>query len=408
MPHLHRGACCALGTADMTELYTPRAPVDRRIPLTSDLLRAGSGIAVRNVGAGSTPSRSSFDHYRFNSIAYVREKLGMEPWRGVTGCTCSARDPHSHPGQAEVLEAYDLVMRQQFEREDLEAGRIKPEQLTVYNPDKPIRIWFRVPGGHSTGKSCLEAMIACHFFDVYVPSVVSILAPKADQAKEQTLQEIKNLRAGRGLPGDVQDRVIKGPLMTGDAEDPNIRGAKHYIRTVAASNEGGKGGARLQGMHEEHQLIVLDEVEGIPERVKMPVRSWLADGKGIILLSLNPESRSHWSYTFRDDPAVMSMTLSSLYHPNVIHGRTIVRGVQRSFVEELLPRCKQVDRHDRGRLTFELPWMPGTIWEPDDVFSFRVLGEAPMNLTRRSLVSPAAFEAARKRGDECSTAREAA
>lgn len=341
---------------------------------------------------------SALENYRYRALDYIREKLGVTLWEGVRSCWCAGRDEHSHPGQIETVEAFDRIMKQFHERDLYTSGQAERSQLKLYNPDELIRYELQVPGGHSTGKSFVAAALANYFFDTFAPCVVSIIAPKADQAKEQILQEIKDLRRGKGLPGKIMDRVIKGEKMLTEGDE---KSAKHYIRIATASIEGNKAGERLQGMHAPFQLIIMDEAEGIPVIFLEPLRSWLAGNPGIMLQLANPRSRTQWFHTRREARTVQRLTLSCLYHPNVIEDRSRFPGaVDRSFVSGLLDGCKRLDRHDPTVGSFELPWMPGVAWEPDDVFSFRVLGEAPMTSNPRSFVTPAMFEVARNRGDE--------
>lgn len=381
-----------------------RAPLQRRAaPKSAKFCRplgssgfSESATKVHGQGEGDGYV-NPFAPYRFRVLDYVREKLKMQVWRGVTGCTCCGREPHDHPGQVELLEALDRSMLQQHERRLLQRGEITADQLTAYVPGSVIKTEVQGPGGNGTGKSYVTAFFASYFFDVFTPCVISIVAPKAEQAKEQILQDIKDIRRGKGLPGEVLDRFIRGPMMLTSGDEHS---AKHFIRIATASMEGGKAGERLQGMHSPYQLIIMDESEGIHESFLAPLQSWLSGGQGIIIELANPRTRTSWFHTRRDAPMVQRLTLSSLFHPNVLNDSDEFPGaVNRAYVEGLLPGCKVVDKHDPSRGTIELPWQPGVIYEPDDAFSFRVLGEAPATFNPRCFVLPAAFDACRRRGE---------
>ena len=57
----------------------------------------------RREQAAGGPRPSPFDSYRFEPERYIVEKLGWTPWRGSP----------DRPGQADVLDAYTLALRQQ-------------------------------------------------------------------------------------------------------------------------------------------------------------------------------------------------------------------------------------------------------------------------------------------------------
>ena len=366
-------------------LPRPRAPVDRRPAPLSSLLSPVMSRVEREA------AKDVWAPYRWDPHRYIAERLGIGMWRGAKNCTCCERPGHAHPGQAEVVDAYLDAMRAQDERDRYESGEITAENLRKYDPTRVIRNEFRVPGGHSTGKTNCVAAIASHFFDCFAPCVISLVAPGKTQVVDQVLKEIKILRSGKGLPGKVMTESIRGPR-DGESE-------KHYIRVAVTGDAHGTGGERLQGMHAPRQLVIMDESEGILEQFRSPIQSWLSGGQGVIIMLANPKRRTGWYHRCKAEPQVANMELSCLWHPNVLSGREVIKGaVRRDYVMGKLKGCRKVDRHDPDRDTFELPWLPGAIWEPDEEFSFRVLGRAPAQTSSRCFCPPARFEAAKRGG----------
>jgi hypothetical protein len=63
---------------------------------------------------GESPQTSKFLPYRFDPVKYINTFLGWHPW--------SCEEPDK-PGQKQIIDAYTLALRQQFEKRDYEFGR---------------------------------------------------------------------------------------------------------------------------------------------------------------------------------------------------------------------------------------------------------------------------------------------
>lgn len=311
--------------------------------------------------------------YRFDPEAYLVERLGWQPWRG-------SRDA---PGQADVLDAYALALTQLHERRDVElAGGAWSD---------PIRNILRVEAGHAVGKTTLAAGIVSHFFDSFSPSVVYCFAPSHDQINDLLFKEIRKQRAGRGLPG----RVLDTPEIkhTGD----------HFVKGRATNDNHGRGTERVQGQHEAHLLFVIDEAEGVAEFVYDAIKSMTSGGIAIVLMLANPRTRTSRFHRFKDHANVANFRISCLSHPNVLANADVIPGaVRREYVLAMIDdgseqHAEQVAAHNPDTHTFELPWQPGIVYQPDAEFLFRVLGIAPANLADNTFVPVGRYEAATTR-----------
>lgn len=319
----------------------------------------------------------SLTRYQFQPFEYVQERLNVTPWRG----------DGVHAGQAEVIDAYLLSLRQQHEEQAFQAGDVPADALQYYQPDQTVKRWLRVPGGHSTGKSNIAAQLANHFFDCFPGCVVSLVGPSQSQVKEVVYREIRKLREGRGLPGTVLEE--------------SMRHENRALRICVTSDANGMGGERSQGTHAPYQLVIIDESEGVPEWAKRSIESWVAGGIAIVLALANPRTRLRWFHKMKGHSYVANLEMSCLYHPNVLRNRVVIPGaVERRFVLDMInAHCRKVDVWDEAKDTFRLPWDPtGQIFEPDDEFSFRVLGKAPATVNAKCFVSPALFDGATGRG----------
>lgn len=104
-------------------------------------VKAAAELELRRRRVNKTES-NPLEQYRFETVRYIREKLGWEPWAGDA----------EHPGQVEVIAAYELALRQLHERDDYEQGVIAENDLQYWQPGQVIKNRIRVEAGHTVGK----------------------------------------------------------------------------------------------------------------------------------------------------------------------------------------------------------------------------------------------------------------
>jgi hypothetical protein len=330
----------------------------------------------RRRASRAAAQRTALARFRFDPAGYITEHFGWTPWRGSP----------ERPGQMEVLEAYRLALRQQHERRDFEAGRLTLPELQWWRPGQTIQNWLHVESGHGIGKTKVSSGIVNHFFDCFTPSIIYSFAPSWEQIHDLLWKEIKADRRNTGLPGRINDLELK-------VAD------NHFAKGRATNNAGGSGTERVQGQHGEYLLFVLDEAEGIADFVYDAVKAMTTGGIAIVLMLANPRTRTSRFAKAKRLANVQTFRISCMQHPNVLEGREVVPGaVQRQYVLDMIDEhAEVVAAHSHDHHTFELPWAPGTIYQPDVEFQFRVLGIAPGNLADNTMVPVGRFEAARAR-----------
>lgn len=316
-------------------------------------LRAAAALELRRRQGGGV------GQWQYDPVGYIQEKLGWEPWAGVGDA----------PGQVEVLEAYSRALKAQHE-----------------NPDIPCQNRIRIEAGHTVGKTKLASGIVNHFFDNFAPSIIYTFAPTWEQIHDLLWKEIKSDRRGKNLPGRILDLGL-------EISD------NHFAKGRATSNAGGQGTERAQGQHGKYLMFVLDEAEGIDDYVWDAVESMTSGGISIVLMLANPRTRTSKFHKAASDERVVSFRISCIQHPNVIENREIVPGaVKRLYVDSMVKKhCERVEAYNPDTHTFELPWQPGIIYEPDSEFLFRVRGIAPANMADNTFVPVGRYEAATKR-----------
>ena len=343
---------------------------------TSLQLRAAAELERRrrNVGKDSNP----FAQYRFEPIRYIIEKLGWHPWAGDA----------DHPGQVEVLQAYELALRQLHERYDYDRGTLTAEQLQYWQPGQVIKNRIRIEAGHTVGKTKLASGILSHFFDTCTPSIIYSFAPTSEQINDLLWKEIRTDRRKNKLPG----RVAKIPYLSFDGDES----PDHFAKGRATQNSETES---IQGQHGRYLMFVIDEAEGVADYVYDAVESMTSGGIALVLMLANPRTRTSKFYKQRLRDDVFNFRVSCIYHPNVLADREVVpSAVRRQYVESMVKdHAEQVDRHNSNDHTFELPWRPGVIYKPDSEMMFRVLGEPPSNLSDNTFVTVGRYESATKR-----------
>ncbi len=323
------------------------------------------------------PDTGRFLQYRFEPQRYIEEKLYWRPWSAAAGAT----------GQVQVLEAYELALRQLHERKDYRDGVLTAAQLKHWQPDDVIQNYIAIDAGHTVGKTKLLAGLVSHFFDCFPPAIVYCFAPTSEQINDLLFKEIRVDRAGRtDLPG----RVLQTPRIVFQPD--------HFVKGKATSDANSSGTERAQGQHGDYLMFVLDEAEGIPDFVWDAVSSMASGGIVIVIIARNPRTRSSMAHKIRERPFCKPFRISCLDHPNVLQNREVVRAsVTRDYVESMLEHTSIVDVHDEDRYTLELPWRPGTIYQPHEKFLWRVLGIPASFDSTNTFCTSGRYEAAARR-----------
>ena len=337
-------------------------------------VKAAAELELRRRRGNKTES-NPLEQYRFEPVRYIREKLGWEPWAGDA----------EHPGQVEVIAAYELALRQLHERDDYEQGEIAEDDLQYWQPGQVIQNRIRVEAGHTVGKTKLASGIFSHFFDTCTPSIIYSFAPTAYQINNLLWKEIRADRRKNNLPG----RVLKTPRLDFGDDNPD-----HFAEGRATQNSDTES---VQGQHGKYLMFIVDEAEGVADFVYDAIESMTSGGIAIVFMLANPRTRTSQFHKQRVYSDVANFRISCIYHPNVLADKEIVPGaVRRQYVETMLEKhCEIVDRHEPDNHTFTLPWRDG-VYRPDAEFLFRVLGIAPSNLSDNTFVTVGRYEAACK------------
>lgn len=381
--------------------YRPISPQERqRLATMIAAMPPGPGqdkaAALAIKVYGPAPARKSkytlesFKPYQFDPEGYINKFLKWNPWSGLDDL---------HPGQLQVFQAIVLAIRQQLEKREYENGRIEEQDLQFWHPDKTrpennIQNWIRVESGNGIGKTKMLSGFVNWYIDCF-NSIIYTFHTSAKQDELTTWKEIRTDRSGKGLPG----RILGTKLDLG---------TDRFAESRSTSDSHGKGEEKIKGQHNEFLGFEIDEADGVQDFVFDAVETMESGGISIVLMTANPRSRSSRFHRIKRHSYVRTFRISSLYHPNVVHGKDVIPGaVRRDFIEKQIEKyCKVVEQHNEERFTFELPYdvniggthrAAGTIFEPQPEFMWTVLGIAPPTSLDKTIVSVGTYEAACKR-----------
>ena len=330
-----------------------------------------------------------WDSYRHNLVGFCERVLGMKPWAGVNG----------HPGQLEILQAIQGSVNRQM------AG------------EEDVPYIFVVEAPHGVGKTYgIEAPVATWFYRCFAPSVIITTAPTDFQVTRLLWKDIRS---------HVQHARRKGrDVMPGLLPKKNLaeRGGDHFALGMTTSDAGGQGTERAQGQHNDYQLVIFDEAEGVPEFMYDGVKRQLTGNRvRLWLLLANPKTSSSSFQEMKLNPMALVIRLTLLGFPNVFNGTDEVPGgTKRSVFNEWIEDqrtfgCEVVPEHDEARHTFSVPWeVPRaggghhparTIFAPKRGFLYGALGIPPSGSSGDTFISSGRFDACLKRevkpvGDE--------
>lgn len=178
-----------------------------------------------------------------------------------------------------------------------------------------------VRSGHGVGKTLTAAVAACWFLAEHNPALVVTTAPTFRQVKEILWAELRRLWLttpwGRHCVGQVNQTEIR---------------LTDSRRAFGFSTDEPQ---RLQGLHCENLLLIIDEAGGVSKEIFEAARGLLTSRNARALLIGNPILPQGPFYESFRSPAWSGLAISCLESPNVAAGAEVIPGLTtRAWVEE--------------------------------------------------------------------------
>lgn len=216
-----------------------------------------------------------------------------------------------------------------------------------------------VRSGHGVGKTRCAAALAVWFLAEHRPSLVVTTAPTFRQVRDVLWPEIRRLWS-RLAPIEAEDK--SGPKPRTNMTEIRIDEQRRAFGF--ATNEP----QRLQGMHCENILVIVDEAGGVEDRLFESVQGLLTSRNSRLLLIGNPIRMNGFFHdSHRPESGYARIHLSCLDSPNVTAGRCVIPGlVTREWVDEQRRQWGEASEAWRTRVLGEFPTAPNDALIPQE------------------------------------------
>lgn len=192
-----------------------------------------------------------------------------------------------------------------------------------------------------TGKTFSAGWLAIWFCDCYRPSFVATIAPKEDQLKENLWAEIDS----KFWPkfSELHERAEKLSLeirMRPDEnkEDTSGRSDWKVVGYVAGVGAEETTAVKARGFHQEHMLIIFEEMTGVNEAVVEAFKDTCVAPHNVILGIGNADDENDPLSRMARRDSTKHITISAYDHPNIVmdNPRFIPGAATQTSVDDLL------------------------------------------------------------------------
>ncbi len=186
-----------------------------------------------------------------------------------------------------------------------------------------------VSAGHGVSKTYGAARTALTFLYCHYPATVVTLAPSGNQVKNLMWREIRTAHANAKI-------ALGGKVTTIMLDMQPATGIIWYATGISTRADNiTQEATKLQGIHSEHVLIILDEAAGILPEIWRAIRYIGAPFKRILAIG-NATSKFGDFPAALKDPLWNHIQVSVKDTPNFKAGKTIIPGVYgREFEREI-------------------------------------------------------------------------
>lgn len=199
-----------------------------------------------------------------------------------------------------------------------------------------------VGAGHGVSKTFSAGRIALIFLYCYYPATVVTLAPSGHQVKNLLWREIRAAHTNAWVP-------LGGKLTTTMLDMQAETGVIWYAIGISTRPDTvTQEATRLQGIHNDHVLIILDEAAGILPEIWRAIEHIGAPFKRVLAIG-NPTSKFGDFPAALKDPTWNRINISVTDTPNFKTGRQVIPGVYGREYEQRI-RLKYGEDSDQYRI----------------------------------------------------------
>ena len=232
--------------------------------------------------------------WRYDPYLFVVEVLGAKP--------LSYRV--KNPDAKVITSQQEVALR---ELGELVLAKKKLENASIHKLTDREKMLIKKTGisiksGKGSGKTAFLAWITIWFLMCFPNAIVPCTASKLDQVKDVLWREISKWVTESEKSGKYGS-IVRDTLKV-EGEKVSVRGhsgiesKRWYAIARSASTTAGSDtpAETLQGFHEDHMMIIIDEATGVPDNVFMPLDQTLTSPCNFLVLTYNPTRTSGYAY----------------------------------------------------------------------------------------------------------------
>jgi hypothetical protein len=188
--------------------------------------------------------------------------------------------------------------------------------------------WVAVSACTGSSKTYALARLMLWFLDVYEGSLVLTSAPREGQLKQNLWSEVSKIMP-KFLKVRPYSRMTSLDLKPeGNNMNPYVqtRISHHAIGLTTGVGSEEESATKIQGYHNAHMLIILEETPGMHAAVMTAFQNTCTGVHNIIVAVGNPDGEHDELHKFSEQPRVESIRISAYDYPNVIAGEELYAG----------------------------------------------------------------------------------
>lgn len=222
------------------------------------------------------------------------------------------------------------------------------EHVWDATPDPFLRAILSISDGRDVGieaatgvgKTYIAAKIAFWFLDVFDGSAVITTAPTKEQLLQVLWKEIgidyERFKRIRPLSQILTGEIRVNKNIKFDDDSTQVVYSNRMIGKVGRKRAGEDSSIAFQGIHNKHQLFILDEAAGLEISVINAIKNTNTDkSEGAInaILALgNPDSQLDALHQFCEMEGTDHIIVSALDHPNIVASANIPGAVTQESI----------------------------------------------------------------------------
>jgi len=203
-----------------------------------------------------------------------------------------------------------------------------------------------IKAGHGVSKSFSVARLCLWYLYTHYPATIFTTAPSHNQVENILWREIRDAlnKAAFQLGGKITTTKL-------ELEDKWFA-----IGFATKPDQGQENATKIQGLHNEHVMIIFDEAAGIIKPIWEAKEGLMTNEKAKFIAIGNPTQATGEFVDCFNDPTYEKITISVFDSPNYKAGTEIIPGLSgKEFVESIRHKYGEDSNQWKSRVLGEIP-----------------------------------------------------